>query len=100
MGDAENAARSEAEAEAEPEPEPESAPDFIRPWELPQARRAEFPELDMTVHFYADEPSRRFVLINGERYGEGQRIDSDVRLLEILQRGAVVDFENYRVLIE
>lgn len=96
--DVESAPSPEVEAEAVAERE--SAPDFIRPWELPQARRAEFPELDMTVHFYAEEPSRRFVLINGERYSEGQRIGSGVRLLEIVQRGAIVDFENYRVLIE
>ncbi|MGK7294826.1 MAG: general secretion pathway protein GspB [Candidatus Wenzhouxiangella sp. M2_3B_020] len=94
------AGRPDVESASGSETEPEPAEDFVRPWELPQARRAEFPELDMTLHFYAEEPARRFVLINGERYGEGQRIDADVRILEIVQRGAIVDFGNYRVLIE
>lgn len=90
---------------AEPEAEPSrqvSAPaeNFIRPWELPQAQRAEFPELRLTVHFYAESAAERFVLINGERFREGQRVGPGTRLAEIRQRGAVVEFGNYRVLIE
>lgn len=73
---------------------------FIRPWEMPQAQRAEFPELDLAVHLYAEQPADRFVLINGERYGEGQLVETGVRLVEILERGAVVEFAGYRILIE
>jgi general secretion pathway protein B len=95
---------SEPQAEPAPEPAPESAPesaiDAIRPWELPQAQRLEFPELDLTVHFYAGEPADRFVLINGERYGEGDRIDSNLRVARIVRQGVVVTFGSYRVLLE
>jgi len=73
---------------------------FIRPWELPQAERAEFPQLILTVHFYAERAADRFVLINGERYREGQRVGPGAMLAEIRQRGAVVEFGSYRVLIE
>lgn len=73
---------------------------FIRPWELPQAQRAEFPELMLTVHFFAEQPADRFVLINGERYAEGQQVGPGVQLVEIRRRGAVVEFGSYRVLIE
>lgn len=94
----------QAESRQQPEPgeagPPKAAGNFIRPWEMPQARRAEFPPLELTVHFYAERPGDRFVLINGERYGEGQRVETGVRLAEIMQRGAVVEFAGYRILIE
>lgn len=99
-------ARQEQQQEARSsEPEPADAPpgpadNFIRPWELPQAQRAEFPELKLTVHFYAERDADRFVLINGERYREGQRVGPGATLAEIRRRGAVVEFGSYRVLIE
>jgi general secretion pathway protein B len=74
--------------------------DAIRPWELPEAQRAAFPELDLTVHFFAASPADRFVLINGERYGEGDRIEAGVRVERIVRRGAIIGFRNYRILIE
>lgn len=96
--------QADPEPEPEPQPQPETEPDprenFIRAWELPQAQRAEFPELNVTVHFYAPQPGDRFVRINGERYTEGQRVGPGVELVEIRRRGAVVDFAGYRVLIE
>ena len=80
--------------------EPEQSENFIRAWELPAAQRAEFPELKVTVHFYSSSPRDRFVLVNGERYGEGQQIEPGVKLVEIRRRGAMIDFSGYRVLIE
>ena len=74
--------------------------DAIRPWELPEAPRAAFPKLDLTVHFFAATPADRFVLINGERYAEGDRIEAGVRVERIVRRGAVIGFRNYRILIE
>lgn len=76
------------------------ADNFIRPWELPQAQRAEFPALRLNVHFYAEREADRFVLMNGERYTEGQRVAPGTTLVEIRKRGAVVEFGSYRVLIE
>lgn len=97
--------RADAPTSSEPQPEPASqaagpADNFIRPWELPQAQRSEFPELSLTVHFYAERAADRFVLINGERYREGQRVGPGATLAEIRRRGAVVEFGSYRVLIE
>lgn len=97
--------QQQPQVDAQKPPEPAAPPagpadNFIRPWELPQAQRAEFPELRLTVHFYAERAADRFVLINGERYREGQRVGPGTTLAEIRQRGAVVEFGSYRVLIE
>jgi len=73
---------------------------FIRPWELPQDLRASFPDLKMTVHFYADRVQDRFVLINGTRYGQGDSITDRASLKEISRRGAIIEFDQYRILIE
>mgnify|MGYP005840757903 CR=1 FL=1 len=100
---------SELKSTPEPQPQPESEPvgevtdpagNFIRPWELPQAQRAEFPALRLTVHFYTERAADRFVLIDGERYTEGQRIAPDTILADITKDGAVVEFGSYRVLIQ
>ncbi|MEX2498573.1 MAG: general secretion pathway protein GspB [Wenzhouxiangellaceae bacterium] len=99
---AERSAQAERSEQADQEAARGRQPsrNFIRSWELPQAQRAEFPELMLTVHFFAEQPEDRFVLINGERYAEGQQVGTGVRLVEIRRRGAVVEFGSYRVLIE
>lgn len=81
--------------------EPAAPPlqNFIRPWELPQNLRADFPELTMTVHYFAADPARRFVLINAERRVEGDPVADGVRLVEIVENGAVVEFRGYRILL-
>ncbi|MDX1625898.1 MAG: general secretion pathway protein GspB [Wenzhouxiangellaceae bacterium] len=72
---------------------------FVRPWELPARQRAEFPDLDMTVHVFATDPADRFVLINGQRYQEGAQLGDGARLGEITREGAIVEFGDYRVLV-
>jgi len=72
----------------------------IRPWELPQELRAEFPNIRLTVHFYATNPADRFVLIEGERRGEGDSLGGGARVEEIRKRGLIVEFRRYRILIE
>lgn len=80
--------------------EPAARDDTILPWELPAALRAEFPAIDVAVHVYAPQPEARFVLIDGERYVEGDALGGGAQLAEIRRRGIVVDFRNYRVRIE
>lgn len=87
-------------AEVTPTPRDASLDGVIRAWELPQELRAEFPQLRLTVHFYASNPADRFVLIDGERRGEGDSLGNDVRIAEIRRRGLIVDFRRYRILIE
>lgn len=87
-------------SEAQEDPPPEPVRGFIYAWELPLDARQDFPDLDLTVHVFAPNPDNRFVLINGERYGEGERLAAGVVLHEITREGALVDFRNYRILLQ
>ncbi|GAB4180036.1 MAG: hypothetical protein Kow0020_16100 [Wenzhouxiangellaceae bacterium] len=87
-------------SEAAPEARDPELVGVIRPWELPEGLRAEFPPLKIAVHFYAPDASDRFVLIDGERYAQGAALPGGARLERILKRGIIVGFRNYRVLVE
>lgn len=58
--------------------------------DLPEGRKAALPPLALNAHVYADEPTDRFVLINLERYGEGDRIAPGLRIEEIYAGGVVL----------
>lgn len=60
---------------------------------LTRAQEAELPEFLMTVHVYVPDKARRFVLINGLKYGEGDRTREDLIVEQILQDGAVLSFQ-------
>lgn len=78
---------------------PEAA-EYVRVWELPLSVRRNLPELRLSIHVFAVEQDQRFVLVNGERFVTGDMISSNVRLVEIRREGAVVDFRDYRFLLE
>lgn len=94
----------------EPDPEPEASepaeaftPDrreFVHQWELPASVRNELPVLNVMAHIYSDNPENRFVLMNGQRYVEGDSLGEGVTLAEIRREGAVVDFREYRFLVD
>jgi len=92
-------ARQAADQSAEQSSRP-SVENYIHPWELPQPLRAEFPALKMSVHFFGADPDQRFVLINAERRVEGDAVTDGVRLVEIIEQGAVVEFRGYRILLQ
>ena len=89
-----------ASAATQQDPPPEPVRGFIYAWELPLDARQDFPDLDVTVHVFAPNVDNRFVLINGERYAEGDRLAPGVVLREITREGALVDFRNYRILLQ
>lgn len=66
--------------------------------DMPAAYRAEFPPLSVDVHVYNADPQRRFVLVNGKRYREGDPLAEGPRIAEIVADGLVVDWRNERVL--
>ena len=66
--------------------------------DMPPAYRATFPALAVDVHVYNDNPQRRFVLINGRRYREGEALGEGPRLVQIVPEGVVFDWHNEQVL--
>lgn len=65
-------------------------------WELPYTTRKELPELALTMHVYASEPSQRFVVIKGSRHIEGDDLGDGIVLKEIRADGMVLDFKGQR----
>jgi general secretion pathway protein B len=69
-------------------------------YELPQEfrNRLDLPRLD--VHVYSEEPGRRFILVNQEKYREGERLASGLVLEEILPDGMVMSYQGERFRVE
>jgi general secretion pathway protein B len=109
---AESAAQAETEAEPAPQeqaapPTAEPAPPAIPPAltqqapvrklrEMPPDYRADFPALTVEVHVF--EPGRRFVMVNGRRYREGERLAEGPQIVEIVRDGIVLEYRGERVL--
>lgn len=72
---------------------------YVEAWDLPLSVRRSLPELVLNIHVYSQRPNDRFVLINGERYVEGDPVGDGVDLVEIRREGAVVDFRSHRFLL-
>ncbi|MES9972202.1 MAG: general secretion pathway protein GspB [Candidatus Thiodiazotropha sp.] len=62
-------------------------------WEMDQALREELEQLKTTIHVYHEKASQRFVIINMQRYREGDTLGrSGYRLHAIDREGIVVDY--------
>jgi general secretion pathway protein B len=69
-------------------------------WELPDAIRADIPEIKFSVLVYAKNPADRFVLINGQRLVEGDIPQSGLIVKEIRRDGVVFSYRLYQFLVE
>ena len=74
---------------------PAAAPGTAVPtiWELPYATRKDLPEIDLSMHVYSADPKQRFVVIKGDRHGEGDELGQDFVLREIRQDGLVLEYK-------
>lgn len=79
--------------------QPAPKPGAVELKDLPPEVRADFPRLALDVHFYEDDPARRFVMINGRRYREGDTLGEGPQLLEIAPDSLTLDHRGQRVLI-
>lgn len=86
--------------QAEPIREESEEPAVMSYWQLPQTWRSEMPEFRLTVLVYAENPEDRFVLLNGERFREGDEIEGGVVLEEIRQRGAVFSYRSRQFMVK
>ena len=57
------------------------------------------PTLKVSMHVYADNPARRFMIIDGQRVGEGARLADGVILVRIRRDGAELDVHGRRLLL-
>jgi general secretion pathway protein B len=69
-------------------------------WELPDAIRESVPEIKFSVLVYAKNPADRFVLINGQRLGEGDTAQPGLVVKEIRLDGVVFSYRLYQFLVE
>lgn len=68
--------------------------------DLPNNTRSKLKQYEVNVHVYDDDPIRRFVLINMDKYKEGDRIANNGPLVEeITANGVVIDYGNGRTLL-
>ena len=77
-----------------PEPQP------IGYWELPDNVRQSIPVIKFSVLVYAEQPDNRFVLINGERYKEGDNLNPSLAVAEIRRDGVIFSYQLYRFFVE
>lgn len=54
--------------------------------------------IKLSMHLWNDVPTRRFVVLNGQRMAEGERV-GDLLLVEILRDGVVVERDGQRARI-
>lgn len=91
-----------AEAEkpvAEPPVSEPPPPPVPLAWELPLGVRQSLPALSIAMHVYADEPTRRFVILNDQRLVEGESAGAGVTVREIRRDGVVLEFQGQRFLM-
>lgn len=72
----------------------------INYWELPDAVRERVPEMKFTVLVYAKDPADRFVLIDGQRYRQGEAVQPELFVREIRRKGVVFKYRLYKFLVE
>ena len=61
---------------------------------LPSGQRARLPTLRINGHLYSSIPGRSFVLINGRRYHQGQRLPQGPAVVLIDEQGAVFVYQD------
>ena len=64
--------------------------------DLPKAVRASLPNIDFTVHVYAQDPAARVVRLNGTMLREGHAINGELRLVKITPTGVILDASGNR----
>ena len=64
------------------------------------ASKTTIPPLHMDLHVYAPDPSKRFVLVNGKKLGEGQSLPEGTRVDSITTDGAILSYRGVQFMME
>ena len=68
--------------------------------ELSLEFRSQFSLPHLDVHVYADEPRRRFILVDLQKYREGDTLENGAVLEEILSDSIQLNYEGTRFRME
>jgi general secretion pathway protein B len=68
----------------------------LRLSDLSVEERKSLPPLKLSMHLWNDDPSRRFVILDGNRLKEGDR-DGDAVITAITTDGVVLDWNGRRI---
>jgi general secretion pathway protein B len=68
--------------------------------DMPVSFRSELPKLTVDVHVYDNNPLRRFAIINGKKYREGDTLVEGPHVSEIAEGGVVIEHHGSKVLLE
>lgn len=66
---------------------------------LPLTFQQSLPALHLDVHGYAANPADRFVIINMQRYSEGDTLKEGPRVIAIIPHGVILDYDGTRFLL-
>jgi general secretion pathway protein B len=83
----------------EPPPDESPSPPFPLVWELPLGTRQSLPRLAIAMHVYAEDPQRRFVILDDQRLVEGESASGGVTVREIRRDGVVLEAQGQRFLL-
>lgn len=67
--------------------------------EMPASYREQFPVHALDVHVYNTDPAKRWVMIAGKRYREGETVASGPQIAQIIEAGVVFDYRGAKVLL-
>ncbi|MES9992088.1 MAG: general secretion pathway protein GspB [Candidatus Thiodiazotropha sp.] len=85
------------EAEPMPPPPPPAPPKPLH--EMPSGFVANLPAMNIDIHSYSSRAAKRYVLINMEKYREGDYLAEGPRVVEILPQGAVMEHMGERFIL-
>lgn len=63
---------------------------------LPAAVRASVPPLVVNAHVWSDDPAKRFVMLNGRLFRDGEVVQDGLRLVAVLADGAELEWRGVR----
>lgn len=81
-------------ATAIPESEANPYQGILHVKQLPANTQRQIPPLNFSVHMYAEKPSARMVIFNGERYRQGDQLNRNLRLEKITRDGVILEFKS------
>lgn len=65
--------------------------------QMPEEYQSRFPSPLIQVHVFDAEPSRRWIMVDNRRQGEGGVLDSGLRIAEIVSDGVIFEFAGSQV---